>query len=289
MFPNSLTDTEDLTEGDNAIFENLVENLPTPKKETQEEPSKNDISSTFSNELMTTEETHVIPVFTDDNDGDGIPDVEDDDDDNDGIPDDQDPDKNGNDIPDKDEGDTDGDGIQNYLDDDDDNDGVPDNLDDDADDDGAPDCLDDDDDDDGIPDPEDEDHHAYSGGIPVDNKGGAASSEPTPVTTVASMTTTAKNSPVLPTVNTVETTEETAQVEGNNLDIVDEEKTPCLNPEEGLCSPWIHRFGKTENPLLVQTSTLPPENQPEIEPTASLIDILWKMGYGNFKADPAPV
>ena len=44
------------------------------------------------------------PVFTDDNDGDGIPDDEDDDDDNDGIPDDQDPDKNGNDIPDKDEG-----------------------------------------------------------------------------------------------------------------------------------------------------------------------------------------
>ena len=50
-----------LWKGDNAIFENLVENLPTPKKETQEEPSKNDISSTFSNELMTTEETHVIP------------------------------------------------------------------------------------------------------------------------------------------------------------------------------------------------------------------------------------
>jgi len=46
----------------------------------------------------------------------------------------------------------------------------------------------------------------------------------------------------------------------------------------------VHRFGKTENPLLVPTSTLPPENQPEIEPTASLIDILWKMGYGNFKA-----
>ena len=44
--------------------------------------------------------------------------------------------------------------------------------------------------------------------------GGAASSEPTPVTTVASMTTAAKNSPVLPTVNTVETTEVIAQVEG---------------------------------------------------------------------------
>ena len=41
----------------------------------------------------------------------------------------------------------------------------------DTDDDGAPDCLDDDDDDDGIPDSEDEDHHTYSGGYPVDNKG----------------------------------------------------------------------------------------------------------------------
>lgn len=296
MFPNSLTDTEDLTEGDNAIFENLVENLPTPKKETQEEPSKNDISSTFSNELMTTEETHVIPVFNDDNDGDGIPDDEDDDDDNDGIPDEEDPDKNGNGIPDKDEGDTDGDGIRNYLDDDDDNDGILDHLDDDAngdgcldkeegdtDDDGAPDCLDDDDDDDGILDSEDEDHHTFSGGIPVDNKGGATSSEPTPVTTVASMTTAAKNSPVLPTVNTVETTEVTAQVEGNNLAIVDEEKRPCLNPEEGLCSPWVHRWGKSENPLLVPSPT-PPENQPEIEPTSSLIDILWKMGFDNLKA-----
>merc|ERR1719309_414695 len=228
MFPNSLTDTEDLTEGDNAIFENLVENLPTPKKETQEEPSKNDISSTFSNELMTTEETHVIPVFTDDNDGDGIPDDEDDDDDNDGIPDDQDPDKNGNGIPDKDEGDSDGDGIQNYLDDDDDNDGIPDDLDDDDDGDGIldldegdddgdgiPDHLDADDDNDGIPDLEDEDHHAYRGGIPVGDEvealkeipifstaSGATSSEPTPDTPVASVTTAAKKSPVLPTVNT---------------------------------------------------------------------------------------
>ena len=36
---------------------------------------------------------------------------------------------------------------------------------------------------------------------------------------------------------------------GNNLDIVDEEKTPCLNPEEGLCSPWVHR--KTKKNILI--------------------------------------
>merc|ERR1712142_1085318 len=252
-----------------------------------------------------------ISNHLDDDDNDGIPDVLDDDADGNGIPDKDEGDTDGDGIADYLDNDDDNDGIPDSEDDDDDGDGIPDEDEGDDDGDGIPDHLDNDDDNDGIPDSEDDDHHSFRipdqveaisiealGEKPAPSEESQSkssettpdtpvasevtpdtpvASEVTPDTPVASVVTAAKSSPASPTAHTEDAAEVTARKDEDDLAIVDED-SPCLDPREKSCSPFEHRWNKTENPLLVPTSTSS-STPSEIKPTtpSSLVDMFMRI------------